>query len=105
MPDFVNTVFEVSTLLNPEILLFTLEEIEKEMGRTGKGDWQPRVIDLDILFYGNEVYESKKLKLPHPEIERRMFVLKPMCDLAPEFVHPILKKKMEVLYANLHRHR
>lgn len=101
MPRFLNAVFEVETLLNPEILLWTVEAIEKTMGRTEKGNWKPRVIDLDILFYGDEVFESKRLKIPHPEIERRWFVLKPLMDLAPALRHPILKKTVKEMLSAL----
>lgn len=102
MPNFLNGVVEIETQLPPEILLDHLEAVERELGRKEKGDWRPRTIDLDILFYGSKVYESKRLKIPHPEVERRWFVLKPMADLRPEMVHPVLKKTIKEIYANFH---
>ncbi|MBI2982176.1 MAG: 2-amino-4-hydroxy-6-hydroxymethyldihydropteridine diphosphokinase [Deltaproteobacteria bacterium] len=102
MPDFVNGVFEIETNLSPEELLDRLEMVEGELGRKEKGNWQPRVIDLDLLLYGNEVIQTARLKAPHPEIERRWFVLKPLVDLNPELRHPVTKKTMEELYADIH---
>ncbi|MBI2083565.1 MAG: 2-amino-4-hydroxy-6-hydroxymethyldihydropteridine diphosphokinase [Deltaproteobacteria bacterium] len=102
MPDFLNGVFEIETNLSPEDLLDKLEAVERELGRKEKGNWQPRTIDLDLLLYGNEVIQTKRLKVPHPDIEKRWFVVKPLVDLNPKLMHPTLKKRMEELYANLH---
>ncbi len=103
MPEFVNGVFELETGRSPENLLNLLEDLERELGREGKGDRRPRPIDLDILFYGDQVLESRRLKVPHPEIERRWFVLKPLADLAPDLVHPILGKPVKELLQSLNR--
>jgi 2-amino-4-hydroxy-6-hydroxymethyldihydropteridine diphosphokinase len=100
-PKFINGVFEIETDLAPEPLLDLLEQVEKNMGRFRKGDWTPRTIDLDLLFYGDQVVDSPRLKIPHPEIARRWFVLKPLSDLAPDFLHPILKKTVKELLENL----
>ena len=81
MPAFINGVFEVETSLSPENLLGVLKNIEKEMGRESKGDWKPRPIDLDILLYGDLVIDTPDLKIPHPEIQKREFVLRPLKDL------------------------
>lgn len=99
-PDFLNGVFEVETVLDPERLLDLLETIERELGRTGKGDWSPRTIDLDILLYENLVLDSPRLKIPHPEMTRRGFVLKPLADLAKDVVHPVLKKTIKEILWN-----
>jgi 2-amino-4-hydroxy-6-hydroxymethyldihydropteridine diphosphokinase len=96
-PKFINGVFEVETDLSSEALLDLLEGIERNMGRFRKGDWTPRTIDLDILFYGDQVVDSPRLKIPHLEITKRWFVLKPLADLAPDLVHPVLKKKIKEL--------
>ena len=101
MPDFINGVFEIETTQSPKDLLETLKKIENEMGRTSKGDWSPRVMDLDILFYGNDIIDSEDLKIPHPEIQNRWFVLKPLSDLIPDFKHPLLQKSIEELFKNL----
>lgn len=99
-PDFLNAVFEVETVLDPERLLDLLETIERDLGRTRKGDWSPRPIDLDILLYENRVVDSPRLKIPHPEMTRRLFVLKPLADLAKDVVHPVLKKTIKEILWN-----
>jgi len=99
-PDFLNAVFEVETGLDPERLLDLLETIERELGRSQKGDWSPRTIDLDILLYENLVLDSPRLKVPHPEMVRRPFVLKPLADLAPDVVHPVLRKTIKEILWN-----
>ena len=100
-PKFINGVFEVETDLSPEALLDLLEGIERNVGRFHKGDWTPRTIDLDILFYGDQIIDSPRLKIPHPEIANRWFVLKPLSDLAPDFPHPLLKKTIRELLDKL----
>lgn len=100
MPDFLNGVFEVETFYVAEELLSKIEEVEKEMGRISKGDWASRVIDLDLLFYGSEIVNAPRLKIPHPEIENRWFVLKPLSDLIPEFKHPVIGKTIKEILCN-----
>ncbi|MCX8071034.1 MAG: 2-amino-4-hydroxy-6-hydroxymethyldihydropteridine diphosphokinase [Candidatus Binatia bacterium] len=98
---FVNSVIEVQTDLTPEELLRKLQAIEEEMGRKRvkgkKGD--NRVIDLDILFYESLVLNKRNLKIPHPEIPNRKFVLLPLSELAPSFRHPELHKSVSELLA------
>ncbi len=89
MPDFLNGVFEATTDLSPQALLRTLKDIEKDMGRTQKGDWSPRIIDLDLLLYDNLILNTPELTLPHPEMTRREFVLGPLCELVPGKKHPV----------------
>ena len=91
MPPFMNGVFEVETELQPEELLRATEEIERALGREHKGDWKPRPIDLDILLYNERVVNTGRLQIPHPEMAKRWFVLKPLSDLIPDFVHPHFK--------------
>ena len=93
-PDFLNQVIEVETLLHPIPLLHKLKEIEADMGREATFRNGPRIIDLDILFYGQEVYEGELLQIPHPRLQERAFVLVPLNDLAPDFVHPILNESV-----------
>jgi 2-amino-4-hydroxy-6-hydroxymethyldihydropteridine diphosphokinase len=85
---FINAVAEVRTDLSPSKFLEALKEIEGQMGRTEGPRWGPRVIDLDILLYGQEVVDQEGLKIPHPEMHRRRFVLEPLCELASYAVHP-----------------
>ena len=99
-PEFLNGVFEVETGLDPERLLDLLETIERELGRTKKGDWSPRPIDLDILLYEDRVVATDRLTIPHPELAGRLFALKPLADLAPDVVHPVLKKTIKELLWN-----
>ncbi len=101
MPPFVNGVFEIETDLSPDELLKSLEGVEKIMGRNHKGDWGPRPIDLDILFYGDSVVESERLRIPHPEIANRWFILRPLADLAPDLKHPMLGKTIHDLLRNI----
>jgi 7,8-dihydro-6-hydroxymethylpterin-pyrophosphokinase len=85
---FINAVAEVRTDLSPLKFLEALKGIEGQMGRTEGPRWGPRVIDLDILLYGQEVVDQAGLKIPHPEMHRRRFVLAPLCELASYAVHP-----------------
>jgi len=89
---FLNCVFKVSTILNPEELLQLLLETEKILKRKRIIHWGPRTIDLDILFYDNYIISSPNLIIPHPRLHERMFVIKPLCDLAPDLIHPVLKE-------------
>ena len=97
-PDFLNCILKVKTELNSEELLKKLLQIEKEMGRIRKEKWEPRIIDLDILFFNDEIIKTENLTIPHPEILNRKFILSSMKEIAPEFVHPSEKKTMERLY-------
>lgn len=79
---FYNAVAEIDTDKDPEALLNYLEEIERKMGRQAKGVCKSRVIDLDILYYGKEVINTPRLKIPHPKIKQRAFVLEPLKELS-----------------------
>jgi 2-amino-4-hydroxy-6-hydroxymethyldihydropteridine diphosphokinase len=85
---FVNTVAEIRTMLQPRLLLEALKSIEKDMGRKESIKWGPRVIDLDILFYGQEIIQEESLIIPHPELYKRRFVLLPLCEIAAYVIHP-----------------
>jgi len=98
---FVNSVVEVTTRLSPEHLIEACLAIENEMGRSRDEKWGPRIIDLDILFYDDFVFKEKNLEIPHPGITERSFVLEPMNEIAPDFVHPKLKKNIETLLAEI----
>jgi len=98
---FVNSVVEVTTHLSPELLFKACLAIEKKMGRVRDEKWGPRIIDLDILFYDDFVFKERDLEVPHPGIAERSFVLVPMNEIAPDFVHPKLKKTIETLLAEI----
>lgn len=98
---FVNAVVSAETTLSPSDILNTLLGIEQQMGRTRQLKWGPRVIDLDLLFYDDSILEYPGLKVPHPEIQNRRFILAPMNEIAGEFIHPVLKKSISKLLAEL----
>jgi 2-amino-4-hydroxy-6-hydroxymethyldihydropteridine diphosphokinase len=89
-PDFLNLAIEIHTLLKPLEVLEQTQSIENQLGRVRKEKWGARLIDIDILFYGNEIIDEPNLKIPHPLIQERDFVLTPMAEIAPNFVHPLL---------------
>jgi len=89
---FLNMAGIFETSLSPQKLLNEILNIEKLMGRKRTEKWQPRIIDIDILFFGNEIINENGLTIPHPEMHKRKFVLIPMVEIAAEFVHPMLKK-------------
>jgi 2-amino-4-hydroxy-6-hydroxymethyldihydropteridine diphosphokinase len=99
-PNFLNGVFEVETGLDPERLLDLLETIERQLGRTSKKDWAPRPVDLDILLYEGRILATDRLRIPHPLMSERWFVLKPLADLAPDMVHPVESKTIKELLWN-----
>lgn len=100
-PDFYNSVVKIKTSLSPKELLSVTSRIEKKMGRRRGKKWGPRVIDLDILLYGDSVVNTRDLKIPHPEMQKREFVLKPLHEIAPAFIHPTLGKKISKLLKEL----
>ena len=85
---FINDVIEIRTSLTSQELLEELQAIERQMGRQKPVKWGPRVIDLDILLYGQEVMQTDSLVLPHPELHKRRFVLEPLYEIAPYMIHP-----------------
>jgi 2-amino-4-hydroxy-6-hydroxymethyldihydropteridine diphosphokinase len=87
-PNFLNAVCQIETALTPRQLLWNLLLIEKRLGRVRTQKWGPRTIDLDLLLYGNLVIEEPDLRVPHPELARRSFVLVPLVELDPMLVHP-----------------
>lgn len=99
--NFVNGMFEIRTLLAPEELLQELHRIEQMEGRERKLHWGPRTLDLDIIFYDDQVYASEDLVIPHIDMENRYFVLKPLSELAPNFRHPITHKTVTQMLSEL----
>ncbi|NWF53516.1 MAG: 2-amino-4-hydroxy-6-hydroxymethyldihydropteridine diphosphokinase [Syntrophaceae bacterium] len=98
---FVNGVISLETSLSPRELLELLLGIEKKMGRVRGEKWGPRTIDLDILFYEDQILKEPDLQVPHPRLQERKFVLLPLRDLAPDWVHPALGKTVSRLLAEL----
>lgn len=100
--NFLNSVIQIETNLTPDQLFDLIKEVEIELGRK-KTDkkWAPREIDIDILFYNQLIYNEKYLIIPHPEVLKRDFVLIPMIEIAPDFFHPVIKKKISELDCKL----
>lgn len=100
-PEFLNQVVEAETTLEPLPLLRYLKEIEEAMGRQATFRNGPRLIDLDILFYGRRIIEMETLHIPHPRLQARAFVLVPLNDLAPDFIHPVLRESVHALLSKV----
>jgi len=96
-PSFLNQALEITTPLNARQLLRKILKIEKAMGRVRKEKLGPRIIDIDILFFENEIHDLRFLKIPHPEMQNRRFVLVPLAEINPEFQHPVFKKTIKEL--------
>ena len=100
-PDFLNAAIEIETSLSPLNLLKKLQDIEKILGKKVIRENGPRVIDLDLLLYKKIILDKECLKLPHPSITERDFVLKPLFEIAPNFLHPVNKYSMKSLLGNV----
>lgn len=97
-PPFINAAIEIKTKLSPHKLLEMCQEIEAALGREREVEWGPRTIDLDILLYEGEIISDDKLQIPHPLMHERLFVLKPLKEIASHAIHPVLEKTIEALY-------
>lgn len=100
-PRFLNLVCQVYTRLAPMELLTLVKGIESKLGRTAGERNAPRPLDMDILFYGDQIIESPKLVIPHPRLQERDFVLVPLAEIAPELVHPVSGKTIRELLQGL----
>lgn len=98
---FVNSVVEIETVAEPGELFDFLKTVEAGIGRTPGKRWGPRVIDLDIIFFGDLVVDEERLKIPHPSMEERAFVLVPLNEIAPGLIHPVSGKKVSELLSAL----
>lgn len=96
--DFLNQGINVETDLSAEELMHVLLAIESKMGRERMQKWEPRIIDLDIIFYRQEIHQTSLIQIPHPELQNRAFVLQPLLDLNPQFKHPILQQSIAELW-------
>lgn len=97
-PPFLNAAVMVKTILPPQKLLKETQEIENALGREREVEWGPRTIDIDILFYGDQIISDDDLQVPHPLVHERIFVLKPLKEIAPRFIHPVLEKSIVDLF-------
>lgn len=96
-PNYWNQVVQVNTQLTPQEVLNTIHKIERELGRERRIRWEARLIDIDILYINDWVLQDANLVVPHPRIADRRFVLAPLTEIAPEFVHPVWTKTNEEL--------
>ena len=93
-PKFINMAVEAETGKTPEELMGIIKKIEAEIGREENIRWGPRLIDIDILFYDDLIVKTHDLEIPHPLIKDREFVLKPLSEIAPDKIHPVLNKSI-----------
>ncbi|MBI1185127.1 2-amino-4-hydroxy-6-hydroxymethyldihydropteridine diphosphokinase [bacterium] len=96
-PGFLNAAVVYKSANEPRAILSAINAIEADLGRERFEKWGPRLIDIDILFVGNEVVATQDLKIPHPEVQNRRFALEPMHELAAGFIHPLLQKNIAQL--------
>lgn len=94
---FINAVAEIRTTLSAGDLLRVLQDIEKKLGRVRTFTEAPRIIDLDLLLYGQEIIRDKNLMVPHPQMHKRLFVLEPLCEIASYLIHPVFGVSMRGL--------
>lgn len=100
-PAFLNAAVEAQVSLTPQALMTRLLEIEQQMGRIRRTKWEPRIIDMDLLLFGNAIISSQDLIVPHPLMHERAFVLKPLAEIAPNAVHPALNATVAGLLESL----
>jgi 2-amino-4-hydroxy-6-hydroxymethyldihydropteridine diphosphokinase len=104
-PGFLNIAIAVNTLLSPLEVLTRALDIESQLGRIREEKWGARLIDIDIIFYGNDIVNiPDQLQIPHPEMHKRKFVLEPLVEIAPALQHPMLNKSLSELLLELRDH-
>lgn len=96
-PNYLNQALVVQTRLTAPALLDVMMEIEKQIGRVRKEKWGSRVIDIDMIFFNAEIINLPQLKVPHPQMANRLFVLVPLCEIMPDFIHPVLQQPLSYL--------
>jgi 2-amino-4-hydroxy-6-hydroxymethyldihydropteridine diphosphokinase len=99
--DYMNAAVTLSTIVSPQLLLQQIKEIEKSVGRTRTDKWGPRIIDIDIVMFGDVVLNTPTLTIPHPLMHTRKFVLKPLADVAAYAIHPVYKLQVAELLARV----
>jgi len=100
-PDYLNQVIKIKTGMPAHDILEKILRIEQVMGRKREEKWGSRIIDIDILFYGQEIIDDEALTIPHPELHKRLFTLVPLDEIAPDFIHPALQKRIFQLKSEL----
>ncbi len=98
---FLNMITTGYTEQNPNDLLLHIKEVERSLGRKISQRWSPRIIDIDILFYNNDIINMPQLRIPHPELHKRQFVLEPLSSIMQDYIHPIYKKSIKTLLEEL----
>ncbi|MBO9731984.1 MAG: 2-amino-4-hydroxy-6-hydroxymethyldihydropteridine diphosphokinase [Chitinophaga sp.] len=96
-PDYLNQAVEIHTTMDALTLLHTLLEIERKIGRIRQEKWGSRVIDIDLIFFNDSILSQPELKIPHPRMQLRQFVLIPLREIVPDYVHPVLHKTVQEL--------
>ena len=99
-PNYLNQVHEVACTLTPLNLLTVCLQIEQHLGRIREGNWSPRTVDIDILLFGTKTISEENLKIPHPRMAQRRFVLTPLAELCPDFIHPLYDISINNLLIN-----
>lgn len=107
-PDYLNGCVSILTTYSPEVLLERLLAIESQFGRVRRERWGPRTLDLDVLLFGQSVIQTPTLTVPHPYLHERAFVLAPLAEICPGWIHPVLKQTIAELakavdYTGVHR--
>lgn len=100
-PDYLNQVIQLKTVRKPEELIEEVLNMENKLGRTRLKKWEARIIDIDVLFYDNVILDRENLTIPHPLLHLRKFVLEPLAEIAPDLIHPVIKRTIRELLANL----
>jgi 2-amino-4-hydroxy-6-hydroxymethyldihydropteridine diphosphokinase len=96
--DFLNQALIIETKLNAQEVLLAIQNIENQAKRTRNEKWGERTLDIDILFFNHDIIQTDNLKVPHPYIEERLFTLAPLCEIMPQYEHPVSGKTIEQLY-------
>jgi 2-amino-4-hydroxy-6-hydroxymethyldihydropteridine diphosphokinase len=99
--NFINCVAEIKTGKNVFDFFSLLQQTENKIGKKKEGFWGPRNIDIDLLFFGQEIINEPDLKVPHPFLHLRRFVIKPLSEIAPDFIHPTLNQSIKILLKKL----